>query len=118
MGPRPTAAPSAKKTFASDISFPPPNSRLAGLRRRAVHIVERKRHAQPSGVGDQAARHLGRDCLALVFVMTHIALRAANGLGQRCLSQSEADSDRFDGVHDPIMSATHYQCQHRRCFRF
>lgn len=71
-----------------------------------IHIVERERYAQAGRVCNKSTRHVGRNGLSLVFVMTHIALRAANGLGKRCLSQSEAGSDGFDGIHKIIMSAT------------
>ena len=57
MGPRPTAAPSAKKTFASDISFPPPDSRLAELQRVPYSHICSLRCG--GGVGGQFGPHIG-----------------------------------------------------------
>lgn len=71
---------------------------------RTVDVVIGQMRAQASGKSNQAPSHLGRDGLAFVLVVAHIALRAADALSQGGLRQSKTGSDGFNGAHSPIVA--------------
>jgi hypothetical protein len=70
-----------------------------------IDIIKRERKPLQGGVSNEPTRYVWRDGLAFVFVMPHIALRAANTLGQGSLGYAQAGSYRFNGVHEKFLAA-------------
>ncbi len=71
--------------------------------RHVVYLVKRYELATRCGVLDKPFSNLWRHRLAFL-VMPHIALGASNGFTQYFLSDRKALTDRFNGVHAPIIA--------------
>ncbi len=80
-----------------------------------VDVIERDYMPQSLRIDNETRCHTRRHCLA-VFVMPHVALRAAERAAQFDLGDPKAFADRFNGAHALIMSAACYFCQQWRCF--